>query len=218
MQELFDLTGVLFADLIDTEKPWLSLQKISDYIEANRENLINKGFKTQGKVLLHPNSSVDPSVTFNGSALIDDGAEISKNALIRDGLILGKNSFIGIGLEIKRSIILNSTRVPHLSYIADSILGSNVNIGAGTITANWKGGWDDKIINLSISGQRISTGQEKFGALIGDNVYLGSNNVTSPGTIIGKNVLTYPLCFLRGEIPENTIVKNKSNQEIVPRK
>lgn len=217
MQKLFDLSQVWFADLIDQNQPWLSIEKISEYIEDQRDKLKNQGFQEVGQALIHPTSKIDSSVQISGPVIIDAEAEVSRNAWLREGVIVGKRSFIGLGIEIKRSIILNFTRIPHLSYIADGILGSHVNIGAGTITANWKGGWDDKIVNVTVDSEKISTNQEKFGALIGDNVYLGSNNVTAPGTIIGQNVLSYPLCLLRGEVPANSIVKNKANIEIVDR-
>lgn len=215
MQSLFDLNEISFKNLIDEEKPWTSLEKIEDYIKENGENLTKNGFKQEGQSFIHTSAKVDPSVKFLGPAIIDQESEISPNVLLKKGVIIGKSSYIGPGIELKHCIILNNTKVPHLSYIADSILGSNVNIGAGTITANWKGGWDNKIISLKINGEKISTEKEKFGALIGDSVYLGCNNVTAPGTVIGKNVLTYPLCFLREEIPAGSIVKNHPTIEIV---
>ncbi len=215
MDQLFDLSQFAFPNLIDVEKPWLSLEKMDKYIDSNRKELIEKGFREVGPALIHPNANVDPSVVISEPSIIDLGTQVCKNAFLRGSVIIGKNSFIGQGIEIKHSIIMDSTRIPHLNYIADSIIGSHVNFGAGTITANWKGGWDNKIISVKISKEKISTGLEKFGALIGDQVYLGANNVTAPGTIIGRNVLTYPLCFLRNTIPANSIVKNKSNIEIV---
>ncbi len=217
MYQLFDLSQFSFSDLINIEKPWLSLEKIDGYITSRRKELIEKGFKAVGQALIHPNAKFDPAAVITGPAIIDSGTEICKNAYLREGVIIGKNCFVGLGIEIKHSIILDDTRIPHLNYVADSLIGSHVNFGAGTITANWKGGWDNRIVSLTIDGERVSTEKEKFGALIGDNVYLGCNNVTAPGTIIGRNVLTYPLCLLRGTIPENSIVKNKPHIEIIER-
>ena len=71
---------------------------------------------------------------------------------------------------------------------------------------------------MKIEGKKVGIGLEKFGAIIGDRVKLGSNVVTNPGTIIGKNTLVYPLAPISGTIPANKIVKYKPQLEIVDKK
>jgi len=138
--------------------------------------------------------------------------------LIRNGAVIGDNVVIGHTTEIKHSIILNGARIPHFNYVGDSIIGNNVNLGAGVILANFKSGSKNLEISLEENGKRISSGLKKLGCFIGDGVKIGSNTVCDPGSIVGKNSVIYPLSLIRGEIPSNKIVKNKSNLVTIQRK
>ena len=89
--------------------------------------------------------------------------------------------------EIKNSILLNNAKAAHFAYIGDSILGNNVNIGAGVKCANFK--LKRSSIVLYIDGKAIDTGLMKLGSIIGDNSQIGCNSVANPGTIIGKNCI-----------------------------
>jgi bifunctional UDP-N-acetylglucosamine pyrophosphorylase/glucosamine-1-phosphate N-acetyltransferase len=78
-----------------------------------------------------------PNVYITGKNSIGKNCKIGPFAHIRDGATIGNNVRIGNFVEIKKSVIKDNTNVSHLSYIGDSELGSHVNIGAGTITANY---------------------------------------------------------------------------------
>jgi UDP-N-acetylglucosamine diphosphorylase / glucose-1-phosphate thymidylyltransferase / UDP-N-acetylgalactosamine diphosphorylase / glucosamine-1-phosphate N-acetyltransferase / galactosamine-1-phosphate N-acetyltransferase len=94
-------------------------------------------------------------------------------------------------------------------------LGSEVNLAAGVILANFKNGSKNLEVSSEVDGKKTPTGLQKLGALIGDGTKIGSNAVTDPGTIVGKNCLIYPLSLIRGTIESNKIVKNKPKLEIV---
>jgi len=97
-------------------------------------------------------------------------------------------------------------------HIGDSILGE-VNLGAGTKLANLK--IFDSSIKIEINGTCYDTGLRKMGAIIGDKVELGCNTVTSPGTILAKDVLSYPNTSLRGYYPPGSIIKLRQEQEVI---
>lgn len=215
MQNLFDLSEISFADLIDQEKPWLALEKIENYIQSKRAELIKTGFKEVGEALVHPSVVIDKSAKIIGPALIDAGTKIRDNTLLRDGVIIGKNCEIGHASEIKHSIILNDSNAAHFNYVGDSLVGTNVNLAGGVILANFKNASKNQEIRITFGGEKIDTGFRKLGALIGDGVKLGVNSVTDPGTVVGKNTYAYPLSYLRGEIPSNKLIKNRPNLEIV---
>ncbi len=213
-ENLFDLADFEFADLINQEKPWESLAKIDGYIESKSAQLREKGFQEKDGVFLSPEAKVDPSAKFTGKAIVGPGTEIRDNALIRGGVVIGKNCTIGHATEVKHSIILDQTNAAHFNYVGDSILGGQVNLGAGTILANDKTGSKNPEVTFTVNSQIIHTGLRKFGALLGDKVKVGSNVVTDPGTIIGQNTIIYPLSLIRGTIGPNKIVKNRSSIEI----
>ncbi len=97
----------------------------------------------------------------------------------------------------------------------DSILGNDVNLGAGTRLANFK------IVPGTIAvrhpdGASLDTGLRKLGALLGDGVQIGCNAVTSPGTVIGRESIVYPGASLQGTIPPRSVVTWKPRLVIRP--
>ena len=72
-------------------------------------------------------------------------------------------------------------------------------------------------VTVEMNGKPFDTGLRKFGALLGDNVDVGCNAVLNPGTIIGRGSVVYPNVNWRGVLPQNMIVKNKAEQEVVAR-
>jgi NDP-sugar pyrophosphorylase family protein len=94
----------------------------------------------------------------------------------------------------------------HFAYIGDSILGSDVNLGAGTKLANLS--IIRSQVNLRIDGVVHKTGLKKFGAIIGDNCETGCNSVTSPGTLLGKNSILVPNTTApKGYHPNKSIIR-----------
>ena len=94
--------------------------------------------------------------------------------------------------------------MPHFNYVGDSVIGYKSHLGAGVILSNLK---NDKG-NIKIKGEKVlETNLRKVGAFLGDYTEVGCNSVINPGTIIGNNTSIYPLSFVRGVIPPNSIVK-----------
>ena len=100
------------------------------------------------------------------------------------------NCSIGAGVEIKNSIIGTNTNINHLSYVGDSIIGSNVNLGAGTIIANLR--HDGETVKSLVKDVLIDTKRKKLGAIVGDSVKTGVSTVIYPGRKIWPNKTTHP--------------------------
>lgn len=150
-------------------------------------------------------SIIYPSTYIEGKNKIGKNCKIGPCAHLRGGVEVCDNVKIGNFVEVKKSIIKSDTNVGHLSYIGDSELGSNVNIGAGTITANYN----------AITKAKSKT-------LIKDNVKIGSNSVlvapvtieeganTGAGTIVTENIPAWSLVLTRSPLKIFTDwVKNK---------
>lgn len=96
---------------------------------------------------------------------------------------------------------MNHVEAGHFNYVGDSILGSYVNMGAGSRLANvqfrsLQEKMEDFIsdIEIPLKSKMISTRLSKFGAIIGDNSEVGCNAVVCPGALIGKDNWIYPNC------------------------
>ncbi len=109
---------------------------------------------------IEPDTVIYPSTYIEGANKIGKNCKIGPFAHLRGGVILDDNVKIGNFVEVKKAHIKSHTNACHLTYIGDAEIGSNVNIGAGTITANYN-----------------PLTKEKSKTIIEDNVKIGSNSV-----------------------------------------
>ncbi len=157
---------------------------------------------------------VEEGAFLGGFNLIGDNNEIRNGAYVRGEVITGKGCVLGHVSEIKSSIFLNNSKAPHFAYVGDSVLGNNVNLGAGTKISNLKIYGNE--ISIIHEGGKINTGLRKFGAIIGDNVETGCNSVLNPGVILGRNCLVYPCCALKKDIyPKKSLIKTDGKIQIL---
>lgn len=186
-------------------------KKLADKIISNgviikQPNTVRLSFdsRIQKGVIIEPFVHIKKGVLIKKNALIlshsilegcviDVNSKIGPSARIRPGSKIGQNVKIGNYVEIKNSIIGNDTSISHLSYIGDSILGKNINIGAGTITCNYDG-------------------KKKSQTIIKDNVFIGSNcsliapikighnSTIGAGSVVSKDIPSNHLALERAEI------------------
>ena len=159
--------------------------------------------KISKDVYIGPNVVFGPGVTIGEGVRIEafchlEGVTIKKNctigpfARLRPGTILEESSKIGNFVEVKKSKIKKGAKVNHLSYVGDSDIGSNVNIGAGVITCNYDG----------INKNKTTIGNNSF---VGSNVSLvaplkvGSNALIGAGSVITKDVSNNTLAVERNK-------------------
>jgi bifunctional UDP-N-acetylglucosamine pyrophosphorylase/glucosamine-1-phosphate N-acetyltransferase len=139
-----------------------------------------------------------------GDIVIGNGCIIGPSAYLRGPVVIGNNCKVKFTAEIKNSLLLDETQVPHSAYIGDSILGKQVNVGWGSVTANLR--HDRKNIQTLIKEQLIDTGLSKFGAVIGDGVKLGVRTIIYPGRKIWPYQTTLP-----GQIVDQDIKPKLTN-------
>jgi UDP-N-acetylglucosamine diphosphorylase / glucose-1-phosphate thymidylyltransferase / UDP-N-acetylgalactosamine diphosphorylase / glucosamine-1-phosphate N-acetyltransferase / galactosamine-1-phosphate N-acetyltransferase len=119
-----------------------------------------------------------------GPIIISNGCFIGAHAYLRGGVYLGDKSVIGPGCEVKSSLIMSGSALAHFNFVGDSLVGSYVNMEAGSIIANHYNERLDKTIFVMLDKKKIETSATKFGALVGDHTKIGANAVLSPGTIL----------------------------------
>jgi len=133
---------------------------------------------------------VEAGALVKGPAIIGAYTEVRQGAYIRGDCLTGKKCVIGHTTEVKHSIFLDNAKAGHFAYVGDSILGRDVNMGAGTKLANLRFGPGN--VFISVDGHRVDTGRRKIGAVFGDGVQTGCNSVTNPGSIVGPGSLIAP--------------------------
>lgn len=144
---------------------------------------------------------LEPTAIIKGPAIIGKNNDIRQGAYVRGNVMVGDNCVIGHCTEIKNSILMNHVEASHFNYVGDSILGSYINMGAGSRLANVQfRSLQEKMknfissIEIPLESGTISTRFSKFGAIIGDNSEIGCNAVVCPGALIGKDNWIYPNC------------------------
>ncbi|HYX22984.1 MAG TPA: glucose-1-phosphate thymidylyltransferase [Thermoanaerobaculia bacterium] len=214
-----------FAGRFDPEAPWALLGDALDEVLASLPSSdVQSGLSPDvhlagDRIVICSGARLHPSVVIEGPVFIGRDVEIRPGAYIRGGCWIGDRCVIGANTELKRAILLPHAKVPHLNYVGDSILGRDVNLGAGTILSNFRhDGGRIRIPADPANTARLDTGRRKLGAVLGDGVLTGCNCVLHPGTVVGRGTQIYPGVQLRpGIYPAGSIVKLKQELEIVVR-
>lgn len=217
----FDLTGWEYRDLFaDLAQVWGVLPRLPGYLrERMRPGLagtVRPGAWVEGEVELAPGAVIEPGAFVSGPAIIGPGAVIRHGAYLRGNCLIGARCIVGHATELKGAILLDGAQAPHFNYVGDTVIGRDVNLGAGVKISNFKN--DGSPIEVRFAGRSYPTGLRKFGAIIGDSAALGCNAVTSPGTLIGKQTLVYANAVLRGVYPAGVVVKVRQSAEVVERR
>jgi UDP-N-acetylglucosamine diphosphorylase / glucose-1-phosphate thymidylyltransferase / UDP-N-acetylgalactosamine diphosphorylase / glucosamine-1-phosphate N-acetyltransferase / galactosamine-1-phosphate N-acetyltransferase len=204
-----------FHSLLETEYPWEILKKLDAFVDTIQDKRLGKVHPTavlEGNIYIHETATIGPHAFIEGPAWIGEGASVGHGAYLRGGVVLAPYAKVGAKTEVKRSLFLYDAKAPHLNYVGDSVLGAKVNIGAGVKLANF----NNMGTHIKVGGHE--TGLRKLGAMLGDNVSLGCNAVTVPGTVIGPRSMVYNCVMVRGVIPADSIVKLKQELEIVEKR
>ena len=161
----------------------------------SKDTIIGKKVVIEPYVVISKNVKIGNNVTISSfshleGVKVDNKVKIGPYARIRPGVVINSGSKIGNFVELKKSKIGKNSKVNHLSYIGDTNIGKNVNIGAGTITCNYDG-------------------VKKNKTKIKDNVFIGSNSslvapltieegsLVGAGSVITKNVRKKSLALTR---------------------
>jgi len=193
---------------------WLDIGRPWDLLEANRwtlermkptpAGLIEDGAHLIGPVTVAETARIRSGAYIEGPAFIDELADIGPNCFIRPCTSVGRKSRIGNACEIKNTIIMDNVHVGHLSYVGDSVLGEKCNLGAGTITANYR--FDSGTVKMMVKGQLADSGRKKLGTILGDNVKTGINSLFMPGTKVGNDSCVGPNVILQRDLPPKSMI------------
>lgn len=202
------------TDLLAAEHVWGILGRLDGFARHLTSDVRGRVHPTaiiSDSVFVAEDAEVGPYALIEGPAWIGPGASVGHAAYLRGPVVLMDAARVGHASEIKRSVLLPGARAAHFNYVGDSVLGRNVNLGAGVKIANFKTFGNE----ITMDGR--STGLRKLGAAVGDDVSIGCNAVLSPGTVVGAGSIIYNGALVRGTVPAGTVVKARMEHELAPR-
>ena len=188
---------------LDLSYPW-NLLGVNESLlpEINTQNLgqIEEHVVIRGKVSIGEGTVVKSGTYIVGPVIIGQNCDIGPNCYIRPHTAIGDKCHIGNAVEVKNSIVMSGSKIPHLSYVGDSVIGEGCNLGAGTKIANLR--FDKQEITVAGRG----TQRHKLGAIMGDNVETGINVSINAGSVIGNNTWIGPSAMVSGLVsPDSRI-------------
>jgi bifunctional UDP-N-acetylglucosamine pyrophosphorylase/glucosamine-1-phosphate N-acetyltransferase len=179
---------------------WMGCGRPWELLEANEWKLgeldgrvdgeVRGDAELRGDVVVEEDAIIEPGVVVEGPALVRAGAHVGPNASVRGATLIGEGAQVGHGVEIKNSLVMADSAVPHVSYVGDSVLSTDVNLGAGTQVANLR--HDGEPVQVGVKGERVSTGRRKFGVVVGPGAHTGINTSLNAGVTLSAGATTEP--------------------------
>ncbi|MDP2717613.1 MAG: sugar phosphate nucleotidyltransferase [Candidatus Micrarchaeota archaeon] len=199
--EFFGYRGEMtyFWDHLD-----INIHALENFMDARIEGTIEPGAVVDGKLFLGKGSIIKAGSRIEGPAYIGENCLIGPNAFIRRGSVIENNCHVGTS-EIKNSVVMNGANVPHFSYVGDSVLCENVNLGAGSMIANLR--FDDGPITVQFRQGPVESGRRKLGAAIGSGTKVGVNCSINCGVLIGHNCKIFPGTAVRHNLDNEAVFK-----------
>lgn len=163
--------------------PWAATQD-AERLVNHFVTLAGKDYvKTFGRAI-HHSATIERGAVLKGPTFVGPNCLVAAGAYLRGGVWLEGNNIIGPSCEVKSTFIFENSKIAHLSFVGDSVVGRDVNVEAGAMLANYRNEKADMHITFMFKGQRIVTGMEKFGCIVGDNSRVGANAVIAPGAAL----------------------------------
>lgn len=225
--DFLDFSQTEHGELFEDGTPvWSALARIGSFLDTLLDTV--DGSLIQGtvderavvgdRVYVADGATVEANAIIQGPAWIGAGTTVRSGAYLREKVIVGKDCTLGNSSEFKNCLLFNGCEVPHFNYVGDSILGYKAHLGAGVICSNVR--LDRENVRVRTEGEGyLDTGLRKFGAIVGNRTEIGCNSVLSPGTVLGRDCILYPVTSWQGVLADQSIVRPKDRpvNEIVPR-
>ena len=193
-------------ETISYKHPWdlFGLTKffMKEYLKKKIESSaqISKNVVIEGEVYVGENTKIFENAVIRGPVYIGNNCIIGNNSLVREYTDLENNVLIGAMAEVTRSVFQEDIHT-HSGYFGDSIFGRGCRLGAGTITANVKINRGE--VKSVVKGEKIGTGLDSLGCIMGENTKTGIHCSLMPGVLIGSNCNIGPNSVVFENIGDN---------------
>jgi UDP-N-acetylglucosamine diphosphorylase/glucosamine-1-phosphate N-acetyltransferase len=201
------MEGVFLKEWRDVVYPWHLLDANEEILKKLRTKIqgtVEKNVSVTGTLIVGKGSVIRSGTYIEGPVVIGSNCNIGPNCYLRPYTTIGNHCHIGNASEVKNSIVMDHSNVPHLNYVGDSVIGQQCNLGAGTTVANLR--LNKKNIVVVLNGRKIDSKRRKLGVVMGDNVQTGINSSINVGSMIGNNVFIGLGAVVRGEITPKTMI------------
>ena len=176
--------------------PWYWAAHAAAWIGEAIESLGADYVVTDG-VARHTSAIVEAGAIVKGPAILGPDTFVAATAYLRGGVFLDEGCIVGPAAELKTTFMFAGSKLAHLNFVGDSVLGGGVNVEAGAMIANYRNERADKSIRIRRGdGVIVDAGVEKFGALVGDGARIGANAVIAPGAILEQNTVVPRLTLI----------------------
>jgi len=187
--------------------PWAASEPWS--ITAQSERIVRRllgtaslsAFHVSGEVAVHHSAVVEAGAVLKGPLVLGPNCFVATGAYLRGGCWVEERCTFGPGVELKSSFVFAGTKLAHLNFVGDSILGADVNLEAGSIICNYRNERADTEILVRIEGALRKTGCRKFGAVVGDHARIGANAVVAPGALLAAGSVVPRASLIDQEMP-----------------
>jgi bifunctional UDP-N-acetylglucosamine pyrophosphorylase/glucosamine-1-phosphate N-acetyltransferase len=157
-----------------------------------------------------PDVRLFPGARVVGPAYIGPGAVLGNGCLVRESMI-GANTTVGFGSEVARSWVGDDCHLHH-TYLGDSVVAEGCNFGFGTVTGNFP--FYPAPVRSSVGGERLKTGREKFGAVIGARVRTGIGALLYPGVKVGYGAYIGPGVVVTADVEARRLIVVKQELDV----
>lgn len=164
-----------------------------------------------GNVVIESGAKIFPGAAVVGPAYIGKNTIVGNNALVRNSMVLN-NCEVGYTTEVARSYVADGVGM-HACRVLDSIFSENVNFSAGCTTANLR--IDKGIVKTTVKGNRMETGRDKFGVVVGENTFISVDVMTMPGVKIGSNAVVGPGTHVHKDLADKARIYVKQEQIVI---
>lgn len=169
--------------------PWQLCARSAAIVRELLATLSAGAFEIDGEIAIHRTATVESGAVLKGPLIVGARCFIAGGAYLRGGNWLAEGCVIGPGSELKSSFLFPGSKLAHFNFVGDSLLGSDVNLEAGSIVCNHRNERADKALRARIDGTLQDIGCDKFGALLGDGVRIGANAVLAPACVLAPGTV-----------------------------
>lgn len=176
--------------------PWQLTSQSATLVRELLASLPAQDFIIANEIAVHRSAVVEPGAVLKGPLIVGANCFIASGAYLRGGNWVAENCTFGPGAELKSSFVFAGAKLAHFNFVGDSVLGSDVNLEAGSIVCNYRNERAAKEVQVRLGATLLGTGCDKFGALLGDGARIGANAVIAPGALLvpGSAVRRAALC------------------------
>jgi UDP-N-acetylglucosamine diphosphorylase / glucose-1-phosphate thymidylyltransferase / UDP-N-acetylgalactosamine diphosphorylase / glucosamine-1-phosphate N-acetyltransferase / galactosamine-1-phosphate N-acetyltransferase len=181
--------------------PWELTSQSEAIVRQLIASLPTAEYQIDGDVAVHTTAIVEPGAILKGPLILGPKCFVAAGAYLRGGNWVDNDCIFGPGAELKSSFVFAGTKLAHFNFVGDSVLGSDVNLEAGSIICNYRNERPEKEIWVRVGADLHRTGSHKFGAVVGDHCRVGANSVIAPGAILQVGSIVRRLSLRDDEAP-----------------